>query len=138
MARKAEDRPVAVQQPKQAAVVRVPGPSRQDSARHDLAKVIERDIEDLITNLEELWMPSNVSAARNQERLAETTRILAQMDTQTKNLVNFLVDHAGFCQAYVSILIRFLHLLPWNWLQEAFPLKRSKKPMLILLGETPC
>ena len=108
MARKAEDRPVVVPEPKQAAVVRVArSPSSgQDSEAHvQLARVIERNIEELITNLEDLWMPSNVSEAKNQERLAETTRILAQMDAQTKNLVNFLADYNGFCRAYVSILI---------------------------------
>ena len=132
MARKAEDRPVAVQQPRQAAVVRVPVPSRQDSARHDLAKVIEQDIEDMITHLEELWMPSNVSAAKNHERLAETTRILAQMDAQTKNLVNFLADHTGFCQAYVSILIRFLRLCSIELAPGGVLSKRSQSLCLFL------
>ena len=107
MARKAADRPVAVQQPKQAASVRAPASLGLDTARVELAKVIERNIEDLITNLEDLWMPSNVSAAKNQERLTETTQILIQMDAQTKNLVNFLGHHDGFCKAYVSTLISF-------------------------------
>ena len=121
MARKAEDRPVAVQQPSQAASLRVPVSLGQDTARVELAKVIERNIEELITSLEELWIPSNVSEARNLERLAQTSRILVQMDAQTKNLANFLEDHAGFCKAYVSILISpSSRPCPWTLFQEVF------------------
>ena len=138
MARKAADRPVPIQQPKYAAPVRVPaapvripaaeaplresGPSGFDAARVQLAKVIEKNIEELISSLEELWMPSGVSVARNQERLAETSRILVQMDTQTKNLVNFLEDHDGFCKAYVSTPSP---CSPWK-LSQVFPLMQSK------------
>ncbi|KAL8793666.1 MAG: hypothetical protein Q9195_003715 [Heterodermia aff. obscurata] len=106
MARKAEDRPAVVPQSiRPSNNIRIPVILGEDAARVQLAKVIEGDIESLIGKLEDLWMPSNVSKARNQERLAETTRILVQMDAQTKNLVNFLEDHEGFCKAYVSDLI---------------------------------
>ena len=120
MARKAEDRPVAIQQPKQTqqqprqtATVRVPGYLGQDPARAHFAKLVESDIEASITKLEELWIPSNVSEKKQNERLADTTAILVQMDAQTKNLVNYLDDYSGLCRAYVSLHALFsMELFP--------------------------
>ena len=127
---------MAVQQPRQAASVRVPVSLGQGAARVELAKVIERNIEELITNLEELWMPSNVSEARNQERLAQTSRILVQMDAQTNNLASFLEDHAGFCKAYVSILISLSSCpCPWHCSKKCSP-HAFEKILLNLLYET--
>lgn len=132
MARKAEDRPVAIQQPKQTqqqprqtVTVRVPGYLGLDPARAEFAKLVESDIEGSITKLEELWIPSNVSEAKQNKRLAETTAILVHMDAQTKNLVTYLDDYSGLCRAYVS-----LHALFSMEFFQAFPFMFSKLSLI--------
>ncbi|KAG7005487.1 hypothetical protein G7Y79_00019g046670 [Physcia stellaris] len=79
MARKAEDRPVAVKEPQQPKAAPEPRKKVVHPGLAMIAANLEREIDEDITKLEQLWYPLEASGADNDGRLEATTRILIEM-----------------------------------------------------------
>ena len=106
MARTARDRPVAAK-PAQRPVKEVKMADAPDSftflpSHHELARVMEGEIEGKITELEDMWLQEGLTNAEEIRRLQHTTSILTEMAVHTKTLAKFRKDGQLLCKAYVS------------------------------------
>ena len=102
MARKAEDRPVAVKEPQQPKAAPEPRKKVVHPGLAMIATNLEREIDEDITKLEQLWYPIEASAADNDGRLEATTRILIEMGVRTRQFATYVKDPQGYCKSYVS------------------------------------
>lgn len=67
-----------------------------------IAANLEREIDEDIAKLEQLWYPINASTAENDDRLEATTRILIEMGVRTRQFATYITNSKGYCKQYVS------------------------------------
>ena len=90
-----------------------------------IAANLEREIDEDITKLEQLWYPIIASAAENDYRLEATTRTLIELGVRTRQFATYVKDQQGYCKSYVS------HWVPMLFRVMLYP--RAFRPLKILL-----